>query len=384
MDVQLAAPPRPVAPRARLLSLDVLRGLAIFGVLLSSLIWDFGQRPRESLSGFERGLLLFFEFSVDSKFYTLLSFLFGFGFFLILSRAGERNSNATLLYCRRLAVLACFGVANALLLRDGDILFPYAVTGLFLLPFRKASDRVVLTGAIAMAFFSKLARLLWEWSGYPLPALPETAGMGHFAHNLEWAKYYYSSGPLIWFGSNLSTFLLGLYAARNGTLERLAKRPSALRWITGIGLVLGLALYVARELYLRTMTISDPTMTERLVAGTIFQAHLWSMAAAYIAAILLMLRTERLQRRLQPIAATGRMALTNYLMQPMLVVPIAAAFQLYDRFTPGVSLALALGLFFLVQLPFSVLWLRHFDFGPFEALWRRLTYGKRRRTAPSG
>jgi uncharacterized protein len=70
------------------------------------------------------------------------------------------------------------------------------------------------------------------------------------------------------------------------------------------------------------------------------------------------------------------MALTNYLMQAGVIVPLCLTFGWFDHFTPTRSLALALGFFALVQVPFSLMWLRHFEFGPAEWLWRLFTYGR--------
>ena len=79
---------------------------------------------------------------------------------------------------------------------------------------------------------------------------------------------------------------------------------------------------------------------------------------------------------LAPLAAVGRLALTNYLMQAALIVPVCLVFGLFDRFTPTAGLLLAFGMFGLVQLPFSLFWSRRFRFGPAEWLWRLLTYGR--------
>ena len=100
------------------------------------------------------------------------------------------------------------------------------------------------------------------------------------------------------------------------------------------------------------------------------------MSSAYVATLLLALRTSAGERILMPLSAIGRMALTNYLSQAAIIVPLCLAFGWFDHFTPTRSLALALALFLLVQLPFSLFWLRHFEFGPAEWFWRLLTYGR--------
>ena len=103
--------------------------------------------------------------------------------------------------------------------------------------------------------------------------------------------------------------------------------------------------------------------------------HAWGFAAFYASAILLLMQRRFWQRALSPFAAVGRMALTNYILQATIIVPICIAFDLYDKVTPSFGLLLGV-LVFLFQLPFSVLWLRHFRFGPAEWLWRSMTYWK--------
>lgn len=365
----------PVSSHARLLSLDVLRGFAIFGVLLAFSMWSLGPVPAEELNRLDASLGLFLEFIVDSKFYTILSFLFGLGFFLLMERTEARGANVTAIYCRRLGVLAVFGLLHGLLLRDGDILVPYAVTGLLLLPFRGASNRVLLSAAVAMVFYPTLAREILQTIGYSALPRPQTEGLGHFAHNFEWLRHYYSLAPY-WPG-HLATFLLGFYAGRNRILQRAADRPRTL-WGTLIaGLGAGLALFIAREWYLQSVTVSKPSDWERFVATMLMHWHAWATATGYVAAILLLLRSERWRHRSRPLAAAGRIALTNYVMQAALVIPICIAFGLYDNFTPSRSLALALAVFLLIQVPFSLWWLRSHKLGPLEWLWRRLTYGKK-------
>src|SRR4051812_1822338 len=122
----VSAAPQPTAPGERILALDVLRGFAMFGVLIAYCMWSLGTAPEESYSAFDKGLDQALSFTVDGKFYTTLATLFGLGFSLQLGRASSDKAAARL-YRRRLAVLAAIGLIHALLLRNGDILLPYAL-----------------------------------------------------------------------------------------------------------------------------------------------------------------------------------------------------------------------------------------------------------------
>src|SRR5262245_57868882 len=116
---------QPIRPEERILVLDILRGFAMFGVLIAYCMWNLGTAPEETYSRLDLALGAIAGFLVDGKMYTILAFLFGLGFSIQLGRA-ESDSTAVRFYRRRLAALAIIGLAHALLLRNGDILFPYA------------------------------------------------------------------------------------------------------------------------------------------------------------------------------------------------------------------------------------------------------------------
>ena len=91
--------------------------------------------------------------------------------------------------------------------------------------------------------------------------------------------------------------------------------------------------------------------------------------------LLLLLQVRMWQLLLAPLGAVGRMALTNYLLQSVLIVPVCIAFDLFDRVTPRMGVLLALGVW-TFQVPASGWWLKRFRFGPAEWIWRSLTYGR--------
>jgi uncharacterized protein len=365
------AGPRPTLPGERIVALDVIRGFAMFGVLVAYCVWSLGTLPEEAFSPLDRALAAGVGFLVDAKFYTLLAFLFGLGFQLQLGRAGDSDAAAVRLYRRRLMVLAVLGLLHAVLLRNGDILFPYAVAGFLLIPFRRATDRVLLNAVRLILLWLLVAHWLWEAIGAPNPERPDTAGMSYIAGNSAWLLYWYATAPLTW-PLNLALFLLGLHAGRHRLIARVSgDRGLALR-IVAAGVAGAILFYLVR---LGLRDAAPPAPAWRDAAQLLFTFHAWSLAAAYAALLLLALRTKRGQRLLQPLAAVGRMALTNYLLQAGLIVPLCLVFGWFDRFTPSSALLLALGVFAL-QVPFSLLWLRRFDFGPAEWLWRLLTYGR--------
>jgi uncharacterized protein len=410
-----AAPLRPVSARERIQLIDVLRGFALFGVLLSNMVWLSGDwvvltreraasLPTAAVDPYAKYLINFF---VEMKANTIFAFLFGLGFSVQMMRAEERGQRIAPVYVRRLAVLLLLGLAHMLLLWYGDILHLYALMGFALLFFRRRSTTTLLaTGAtlavIPWAVFFALpwlvVRLLgdeaaaeiaaWEagraqqmearlavfQSGGYVDVLRE-----HLRFNLE---DYVLSGFLFVFAFYVTgRFLVGLYVGRRRLLHEPAEHLPLFRRLLWWGLIIGLlgnsaftALSVLEDR--GAVGIASGWMAAGMaVAGVGIPA----MSCFYVSGIVLLFQRERWQRRLLWLAPVGRMALTNYLMQTLFHLFIFygyAGLGLIGRVGPSVCVPLSVAVF-AFQIVFSRWWLARYRFGPMEWLWRTLTYGRR-------
>src|SRR5215210_7814132 len=126
----------PVAPAERVESIDILRGLALFGILAAN-IRGFAApaavyfAPHLFFHAFPDKLAqAFIDAFVQGKFITIFAFLFGVGFAVQLERADARGARFTWTYVRRMLILFCFGLVHGLLIWFGDILLVYALTGM--------------------------------------------------------------------------------------------------------------------------------------------------------------------------------------------------------------------------------------------------------------
>ena len=156
--------PHPVFLHERIDLIDVVRGFALFGVLLSNLVWittdvvltdaRLSQLPTAPLDRIVKPVV---EFFVDHKFYTLFSFLFGLGFAIQLSRGEERRYNVVAVYGRRVSILAVIGLLHIAFIWYGDILLVYAIGGFGLLAVRHWNTRLLVTLALALALFARAA-----------------------------------------------------------------------------------------------------------------------------------------------------------------------------------------------------------------------------------
>lgn len=358
----------PVPPAERIPVLDVTRGFALFGVLLAYTLWNLGSPPEETYLQIDRMLNWTLAALIDTKCYTLLAFLFGLGFSMQLTRAEGRGLSIVPVYCRRLLALLLIGLAHALLLRNGDILVPYAAMGFILLLFRNASNKALAAGAIIGLVYPYWARGAWNLAGMPISPRPEAAGLSYLAENYAWVRHWYSTALTSW-PNVLPMFLFGRFMGRRRFFENITAYRKGIRRTLVIGLGLGVLAYASRELLVAN------AVSSRMILGLLWSAHAWGLAAFYASALLLLMQKRAWQQRFAPVGAIGRMALTNYLLQAAIVVPVCIVFKLFDKVTPSLGALMALAVWSL-QVPVSVWWMRRFRYGPAEWLWRSLTYGR--------
>jgi uncharacterized protein len=155
----------PIRERDRIIALDALRGFAVLGILFVNM--PFFSMPVALAAG-AKGLVdapameemswAIVEILVKYKFLSLFSLLFGAGLVVQMTRAEAKGRRFVPLHLRRLGVLAAFGLAHALLLWYGDILFRYAVLGLLPLLMRKARPRTLVTVAVVLVAGGRCCR----------------------------------------------------------------------------------------------------------------------------------------------------------------------------------------------------------------------------------
>lgn len=383
----MATPSEPLPSTERIILLDIWRGFAIFGILVVNMAIfmapDFlPSHVPQLLPWYDQLAKFLVKFFAQGKFFTIFSFLFGLGFGLQLTRAEATGNDIRSLYPRRLLGLLGFGVMHYLLFWEGDILRLYTILGFALLAFRHRSNRAVLTAAVTCFILSVLLTTI-VLSVLSTPGAPtSTTGIDFvaearaaytspsylavLAYRTRIFFYDFAYLALIQGLSVLALFLLGLYAGRQHLLDHLPEQYRQLQHILVAGLFLGLLsdlVYVVSK---------NPGL-----AGLGYVLAGMSLAAVYLSAIAMLSLDEAWKRRLVPLACVGRMALTNYVLQSVVCSTIfyGYGFGLYGKLKPAAGLLLSV-LIFSFQIPLSVWWLKRFQYGPLEWLWRGLTYGK--------
>ncbi len=398
----------PTRSGERFEDLDYVRGLALLGIFIMNLP-TFALNSSAYLGAgipgatwWDQAAFLFTDILLSGKFNSMFSMLFAIGFTLQLERleASLPASEAAYVYLRRLAVLLLMGAVHMLFFWTGDILHVYALLGFLLLWLRRWSDRGILALALGCIFLPSVVRI-WQFSQMSPQIFQQTMavarsgfalddsvfGHGGFlqaVHRTFYdAVYYYTAAylrPSLFaeYMLILTTMCLGLLIGRRGWYRNVAVHlPVLARWrwiLLAVGLVTGCVVALEDFLY----QPQDGLTALGLFSSVCYRLCRLSLTAFYVLCFLMLLQRPVWRERLRPMAVAGRMALTNYLVQTAfgLVVFYGWGFGLRGHVGAAGLLVICCAFYGLVQLPLSCWWLRRYEFGPFEYLWRAATYGR--------
>jgi uncharacterized protein len=407
--IDISTSPAPVLTNERAQVLDVLRGVAIFGILFNNIYGFSGygfltEEMRQQFSTFSidhflNALQIIF---IEGKFYSIFSLLFGIGFSIILVRNKNRGINPLNIFYKRLLVLAVIGAAHLYFLWQGDILLLYALVGMLLPLFRNLSNRNLLLCAtlfILSPIAIDLVRLALQWSpGHFLFPIGEAIDAKVGLTEENWRTYLFTdgSGWKEWWhwqqtsfiyryatllNSNrlfkvLGMFLLGYYVGRNMIYTNLHQYTHILKKIRNWGLLIGIPANVVVYIFEGDDKFIHASAWG--MADTISYALGVVPLALAIASTIALSWMKSKNSWLKVFAPVGQMALTNYLAQTIICSMIfyGAGFGLGQKIGLAYVFLIAVAVFGL-QIIYSNIWLRHFNYGPVEWIWRQLTYGKK-------
>jgi uncharacterized protein len=378
----------PVSLDERVHTLDILRGLALLGMILV----HFHQHMEIEASGTE-GLIGWVTWvGMETKAWGVFALLFGSGFALLLRNLERRGAPITGIYLRRLAALAAFGfIAEAGF--GFQILLEYAIWGVPLLLIRKWPSRALLTVAVlavavaptvsAVRTLALQARPIAAAAHASAAARPDPLAAQHAAEatgrylpllraRLANMRSKYGSWPTYLPGSTFALFVIGVLAFRHGVF---ADPRTHLRLISDAMAFGFIAWALTWTVYASGLTVSNPALRPALLSAFGLVQDQW-LCLTYAGAVILLVAYRPVwQSRLRLFAVAGRMALTNYLLQVAVLDSLASSYGATLRVRPLMSVGLTAVLFGSLAA-FSRWWLTRFRFGPAEWLWRAATYLK--------
>lgn len=335
--------------KERIISLDIIRGLALFGILFINVkafqvITDNVQLP--DYNGLNGMIESFIQIFVEKKFFSIFSFLFGVGFYIFASRAESRGDKPRWRFARRLLALLLIGIIHILFFW-GSILAAYAVIGFLLIPFYRAKVSTIskwLGGIITVFILSQLLKIL-------------APDIGVF------------SNVIAFLGSDTITifimFLSGFLAAKANWIQKIGDLSTQTRWLQ----IITFPLFIGFSIWIWFASQgNDQHLHEIIALGTIPTTYL------YLSSLFVILEHKRIAKLLQPVARVGQMAFTNYLAQSFIGLAIISLMGL-EVVSPINSVIISI-IIFTIQIIYSVIWFKFFKMGPFEKVWRFMTYGR--------
>ena len=423
------APLAPISAAERMSSVDIVRGVAVLGILLMNIIgfaFHFAVYADPTIDGGATGINFWTyvvnAVLVDGKMRGIFSLVFGAGVIILSSRAVERGAaaDAADIHYRRMIWLLIFGTVHAYLLWYGEILYPYAMLGLLLYPMRKLSPRALTIMGVVFAMLltlatvgeafrirdlrasatgadaasqrgetltheqhkaqndwrehvnrfkpdaAEVARSGTAFRGSFLDVFGERAGLVAFFH---FVPYYF---PLFW--DMLAMMLFGMAMVKTRALS--AEKSYAFygkmaMWSYAVGIPLTI-LQVSRNV--------DATFDTVAVAfnGILYEPARIAMCFGHVAVIMMIVKAGAMQWLTSRLAAVGQMAFSNYILQSLICSTIfyGYGFGLHGQLERHQVYYVVLGCW-TIHLLWSPWWLQRYRFGPLEWCWRSLTYWKR-------
>lgn len=418
----------PVAAAQRIGSLDVLRGVAILGILVMNIYafaMPFPAYMNPLLMGGTDSLNMGTWFAThiffDQKFLSIFAMLFGAGIILMTRRAEEKGAKFGRIYYRRQFWLLLIGALHGYLLWLGDILFLYAAIGMLAYLFRKKTPRTLIIIACCLLPVGLLLSAGMGISAQKFQGIAiEAQGMVDAGEEIsteqqkaldDWAEMRVMMAPtaediendvaihqssyraivenrlpivmmmqtfmVLFFGlwRVLALMLLGMALMKMGVLSA-EKSSSFYKKMMLICYAIGLPFAIYSGFNLQAHNFD--AVYASLVGNIPNYIGSLIVGLGHIGLVMLMIKTDFASKLLQRFAAVGRMALTNYLMHSVILTTVFYGYGLglYGSVPRFQQMGFVVAVIAL-QLIYSSWWLARYRFGPFEWLWRSLTYWQR-------
>ncbi|MBT4768610.1 MAG: DUF418 domain-containing protein [Phycisphaerae bacterium] len=393
---------QPISLGERIDAIDVLRGVALLGILLLN-VRTFALPSAAYSSPMVAGndsaadsaVFMIVQLCADQKFMAIFSLLFGVGLVIFTTRAESRTGQSGPLHYRRMGWLLVIGLCHGWLLWWGDILFGYALCGMLVYPLRRLPPLVQFLGGVSLLL---VGTAVWFVLGAMIvlggpEVIAEVSTMNTptpdmlVAEQLAWGGGWVDQSPtrielavmleswaflswVMWRSAGL--MLIGMACFRWGLFD------VARHWRVHGGMLL-VGFGVGLPLVWHGIGVHQASGWSGV--ESVFVDTLWNywgsigVAAGWIGLVLLFCRINSAAIAHTALASVGRMALSNYLAQSVLcgVIFYGWGFGYYGHFGYAEQMVVV-ACIWAAQLVWSPLWLSLFRFGPMEWAWRSLSY----------
>ena len=374
---------QPLSASNRDRNLDILRGFALAGVLFMFCVSDNGPSYGYTNSVLDEIIAWPKYILIENRMYTMLILIFGIGFHVQLEKAKQNNTSIVPVFTRRIIGLLILGFIHAVLISSRDILMFYGAAGLFLLPIRNLSSRqlLIVIGIVFAIMISSIVYILFGNAWPQIKLLVEPNNYPDYQqYNWQYFKVYHQMYGI--YIEMLFHFLLGFWISKAGILKKINENKKFRSRLLITSLVLTAILipfyfFILDDLY--------PVIKKALVykwliysATRIFIILWYILTTACVtlyATILIGLSRSGKGKWFLPLASFGQMALSNYLIQSLVLVPYFLLTNKFRTVSPTEGLILFIVVFAL-QLLFSTWWMKKYTMGPFEWVLRSFTYWK--------
>ena len=402
----------PVKTNEREIFMDVLRGFAILGIFIANLnafTWYDFVSPEKTgvmlLSNWDGKMLFLHHMFIEGKFYSIFSFLFGWGIALQLMRSEANEIKPAAFIRRRLTIMLLLGAFH-LLLWPGDIVFFYALLGFVLLPLRRFSNKTLLITGIFLTlspillyglkmkfpmlnYPSKFLFGIGETIDHKLTGINSDETFQNYIRNANWfdilkgdiGGFFWRYGDLFFISripKVLGMMLIGLVVGRSHFYRNVLQHKKLLWYIIILGLLIAIP---ANYMLARYMQLHDGSYGGLKINGwyrtVAYALGVAPLAAVYIALFMLYFKTGAGKKTLSIFAPVGKMAFTNYITHTLIgnFVFYNAGLGYAEKVGPVYYTLFAI-IVFILQIFGSTIWLKYFNYGPVEWLWRSSTYRK--------
>lgn len=401
----------PVKAVEREIFMDVLRGFAILGIFIANLNGLSWYSDNPKITGpflhpeWDHRMSFLHHLFIEGKFYSIFSLLFGWGIALQIKRGTDNGINPMPTVKRRLLFMLLLGFMH-LLIWNGDIVFFYALLSFILLPLRKFSNKTLLitgTVLILLPILLYWLKMIWPVLNYPRELLfqagiktegallnikSEEEFMNFMHHGSWWDQLKANIGGIFFryqyliFVSRvpkvLGMFLIGYVVGRSDFYKNIGQHKKLVYGIIAIGLLLGLpSNYLLANYMSNDMGDYWQLKTKGLYQTIAYALGVVPLALAYVGLCMLSFQSSAGKKLLSVVAPVGKMAFSNYIMHSLIgnFVFLGAGLDYMGQVGP-VYLTLFGVAVFIVQIILSTVWLKYFNYGPVEWLWRSATYKK--------